>query len=876
MPNIIEAADAAANTGTAYTLLAGQTAQGTLTGTNDHDWYKVNLVAGQSYSFAMTGSGTLNVQDTFLRLYGSDGTTVVASNDDGLPGRNSLFTFTATTTGAYYVDAAAFSTTDTGQYGLSFTAGSRPSFDLQMTAGVIDTDLSWSAPGAAAVVTYGFRQSPATYTAGTSNISTFTPLTETEKAAVRIALQFWSAVSGITFVEVNPGGLTDAATMLFGNYTSTTDGAGAFAYYPGSTVSTDSAGDVWLNTSSISTATSIPFGSYAQFAIMHEIGHALGLSHPGLYNAAPGVSITYAADAQFTQDSQQYSVMSYFDESNTGAQFNGYADTPMIADILAMQNVYGANTTTRTGDTIYGFNTNAGSVFDFSTNLHPAFAIWDAGGTDTIDASGFSQSQTINLAAGSFSSIGGLVNNISIALGATIENAIGGSGADIITGNAADNVLTGGLGNDMLDGGAGSDTADYSAALGTVAIDLRASVQTQTGGLGTDTLVSIENANGGAFDDTLNAVDPVIPLGSGPVTGSTLHGGGGKDTLIGGSADDTLFGDAGDDILLGYGGNDTISGGIGNDILAGGDGNDVLDGGAGNDYLYGGSGDDRLYGGSGDDIIYAQDGNDFISGGAGNDYINGGAGIDTVDYSDATSGIRIDLRGETQTQTGGMGIDNIENVENVNGGAFDDTLIAVDPIIPLGSGPVTGSVLHGNDGSDTLIGGSADDTLFGDAGDDILLGYGGNDTISGGIGNDILSGGDGNDILSGGTGNDYLYGDNGNDVMTGDAGNDSLYGGNGNDTLTGGQGTDYLIGGLGDDTFVFAHADFQAGVTDNIMDFHELAGSDFDHLQLQGSAVNYSFANVGVDLQVTDIATGGMISIRNFTVARMADQVTYY
>jgi hypothetical protein len=84
LPTVIEITDAAANTGTAYTLSVGQTAQGLLSSTSDHDWYRVDLVAGQTYTFAMTGTGANNVVDTYLRLYASNGTTLLAQDDDNL------------------------------------------------------------------------------------------------------------------------------------------------------------------------------------------------------------------------------------------------------------------------------------------------------------------------------------------------------------------------------------------------------------------------------------------------------------------------------------------------------------------------------------------------------------------------------------------------------------------------------------------------------------------------------------------------------------------------------------------------------------------------------------------------------------------------
>jgi hypothetical protein len=484
-PDIFETSDAAANTSTIYTLSIGQTAQGNLS-SGDHDFYRVNLVAGQTYTFGLTGTGTNNVVDTYLRLYSSNGTTQLSFNDDGLQNNNSILTYTAGTTGAFYIDASGFDSSDVGQYGVSVTAGTRASFDLYMGAGVIDTDQSWSAtPGTGATVTYGFRQT----TNGSS--PNFSQLSATEMVAAQAALQFWHDVAGINFTQVNPGGYTDNASILIANYNADDD-RGAYAYYPGSTVNTSIDGDVWLNTLYVSTS-SLPFGSYSFQTILHELGHAIGLSHPGLYNAGSGVSITYANSAQFVQDSLQYSVMSYFDASATGGNDGGYPDTPMMLDVYALQQIYGANTTTRTGNTVYGFSSNAGTVYDFSQNTSPAFCIWDAGGTDELNCGGYSQSQTINLGAGTFSNVGGLTYNISIALGATIENADGGSGSDFIYGNSANNAIRGGLGNDTMDGGGGIDTAVFSGLRSAYTITSLGGGNVRVAGPdGTDTLSNFE------------------------------------------------------------------------------------------------------------------------------------------------------------------------------------------------------------------------------------------------------------------------------------------------------------------------------------------------------------------------------------------------
>lgn len=227
--------------------------------------------------------------------------------------------------------------------------------------------------------------------------------------------------------------------------------------------------EVWLNPNRA--VGGYAYGSRMYMVLMHETLHAIGLPHPGTYNRNPNEDIVYNLHAQFFQDSLQYTVMSYFGAHETGAQHGGaFSITPMLYDIEALQRLYGENLATRAGDTVYGFNSTAGrAVYDFTQVTNPVVAIWDGGGNDTLDLSGYAQSALLDLNPGAFSSAGGLVGNIAIALRAAIENGIGGSGSDTLIGNGVGNRLVGGGGADVLAGRGGDDRLEGGEGFDTAA-----------------------------------------------------------------------------------------------------------------------------------------------------------------------------------------------------------------------------------------------------------------------------------------------------------------------------------------------------------------------------------------------------------------------
>jgi len=422
---------------------------------------------------------------------------------------------------------------------------------------------------------------PSVYNGSTSGphstASTVTSHGAGNEAALNEAFAAWDATADFSFLEVEEDG-TEVGELRVA-YTDLESGAQAFAYAPGNGFVN---GDIWFEQDPVEIAGADDFSSdgvdeessyysngtgskpgFNYFAALHEIGHALGLSHP--FDSSDDQTDGTDDDLPLAQDSMRNTVMTYSQlDRNLILKFNTtsrtsidsyriWASTPMLYDIEMMEHYYGAEDDDSTGNDTYSFSVSPQTIQ----------TITDGGGTDTFDLSNQTRENIIDLTAGSLSSVGiysvddqvsdwatalgsttaaiqsvvdmldGYASaansyysaysrtalytgeyNVAIAHNAVIENANGGSANDTITGNSSNNVINGGAGDDLIEGNGGDDTIDGGAGTEDVAVyngayieytitDLGGGSYTvdHTGGSGSDGKDTISNIEFLEFSD---------------------------------------------------------------------------------------------------------------------------------------------------------------------------------------------------------------------------------------------------------------------------------------------------------------------------------------------------------------------------------------
>lgn len=268
----------------------------------------------------------------------------------------------------------------------------------------------------------------------TQSYSGWASWSSADKAAVRAALAEYAKYLNVNFVEVS--GQSDPDISLGRvDLPSNVGGIGSYKYSyatSGSSVTYKELDGFAVFSKSVNLSAKSSMG-----LILHELGHAMTLKHPGNYDATgnppPGPFLPSKLD------NNKFSVMSYNDNPNTGKD----ADHLMLLDVAALQARFGANMDTNTGRNVY-------------KRPDSLEVIWDAGGKDKISAKGMGSDVKIDLRPGHFSSLGAK-DNLAIAYGAKIENAVGGQGNDTIIGSGARNKVSAGKGNDKIIGNGGND-----------------------------------------------------------------------------------------------------------------------------------------------------------------------------------------------------------------------------------------------------------------------------------------------------------------------------------------------------------------------------------------------------------------------------------
>jgi Ca2+-binding RTX toxin-like protein len=413
--------------------------------------------------------------------------------------------------------------------------------------------------------------------------------------------------------------------------------------------------------------------------------------------------------------------------------------TVMLYDILAIQRLYGANMETRKGDTRYAYSATGQTLA----------TIWDAGGVDTIDASNQSRAVVLNLAPGAFSSIGpsatggAAASNLAIAFGVTIENAVGGSGSDRLTGNAVANrleggggadTLAGGGGDDTLVGGSGTDVAVFARSMTDYAIARQADgsvrVSARAGTDGVDTLLGVERlrfsdreadaaaAGGATAQGSVSAAGsgasaptptPLPTAAPAPAPTSPPPTSPPAANAAPAAVDDGASVTAGATLVLDL---------LGNDRDPDGDPLSLVS------------------------LSRPTLGSVSLEGGR-VVYVARAAGVDSFEYA-------------VEDGRGGR------DVAQVRITVADRIAVPDDPGRSI-RGTLRADDIAGGAGADTIAGGGGADALRGLGGGDRIEGGGGDDTLDGGAGADSLIGGWGDDVLSGGAGDDQLVGGGGAD-----------------------------------------------------------------------------------------------------------------
>ena len=672
---------------------------------------------------------------------------------------------------------------------------------------------------------YNFPTTAPSYVTGAQDLNQWAAADQQMKDLYLQLFQEISKYTKVTFIETNDVTQPNVITIQ-ANSQASSNGSAGYAYLPWAYYNSKTSMDVYIDHAY----------KYVGHVGIHEIGHALGLSH-----TFDGRRVDSLSNQE---DTTAWSRMSY--NTVNGDYWNGY-DLRNF-DIAGLQAIYGVNETYNAGNNVYTFNANIGVL------------VSDGAGIDTIDASGAGDSAYINLAEGAWSYIGvksqhiSSGNQLSINLHTKIENAVGSAYNDVIKGNYLDNHLFGGAGDDLLDGGFGADIMYGGTGDDTYYVDNVGDKVIELASEGYDTVISSVNYSlVGTHVEKLQLTGTANLNATGNSLGNHLIGNSGNNILNGMAGADRMEGGKGDDtyyvdnvkdkvVELANEGYDTVISSVSYSLVGGyverleltglsdldATGNSLsnhLIGNAGNNILNGMTGADRMEGGKGNDTYYVDNVNDQVI-----EFANEGIDhvISTVSHTLSAHVENLTLQGIYNISATGNDLNNI-----LVGNSGNNILRAMDG----------NDILDGGLGADIMYGGTGDDTYYVDNINDkaVELANQGYDTVISSVSYSLTGGYVEKLVLTGSsnlnaTGNslaNHLIGNEGNNILNGMTGADRMEGGKGNDT--------YYVDNVNDQVIEFANE----GIDHVISTVSHTLSAHVENLTLQGTS---NISAIGNDL----------------------------